>query len=163
MASESKYREALESVRRSQRRAARAARVPWWVYAAMFALTAAATLCVTVLTMPGSQWVAMIVLAAFLVVFGLIVAGGHAPLDALRSVGRRQSFEPWVFGVVTVIGIAALWAATNFGAAIAGTVADAVGLVGFAYLVGAVLAGAAFTALFALGQLLSGIASRARR
>lgn len=154
------YQRALEVAREHRRSASRAARMPWWVYAAVFVVVGGAAFAASALERGEAGLSAVIVLALFLVVFGLAVASRVAPLDRLRTVRRRARFEPVAFLVISVLGAAGLWIATRFGAAITNAVAGAVGLQAHSGIVAGVLAGAAFTALFALGRGLSALAGR---
>jgi len=75
-------------------------------------------------------------------------------------VQRRQSFVPWVFGVVAFVAGLGAWLISRYGSEVTHDLANAVGLAGYPNTVGGVLYGAAFTGLFALSQLLLTVAQR---
>jgi hypothetical protein len=152
--------EALAAIRGHQERTRRAARLPWWVYAAMFVLTAGGTAANDFVGLNGAKLIAVLVLVALVVVLVITFAGRSAPLSRLRGVERRQSFVPWVFVVVAAIVGLGAWLISHYGTAFEGDVADAVGLRDYPNTVTGVLYGAAFTALFALTQLLVAASQR---
>jgi hypothetical protein len=152
--------EALATIRGHQERTRRAARLPWWVYAAMFVLTAAGTAANDLVGLSGAKVIAILVLVALVAVFVITFAGRSAPLSRLRGVERRQSFVPWVFVVVAAIVGVGAWLISHYGRDFEGDVAGAVGMRDYPNTVTGVLFGAAFTALFALTQLLVAVSQR---
>jgi hypothetical protein len=146
--------EALATIRGHQERTRRAARLPWWVYAAMFVLTAGGTAANDFVGLSGAKLIAILVLVALVVVLVTTFAGRSAPLSRLRGVQRRQSFVPSVFVFVAIVLGLGAWLISRYGTGFAGDVAGAVGLREYPNTVTGVLYGAAFTALFALTQLL---------
>jgi predicted RND superfamily exporter protein len=146
--------ETLAAIRAHQERTRRAARLPWWVYAAMFVLTAGGTAANDFVGLSGAKLISILVLVALVVVLVITFVGRSAPLSRLRGVERRQSFVPWVFVVVAVVVGLGAWLISRYGTDLEGGVAGAVGLRGYPNTVTGVLYGAAFTALFALTQLL---------
>jgi hypothetical protein len=146
--------EALATVRVHQERTRRAARLPWWVYAGMFVLSAGGTAANDFVGLSGAKLIAMVVLVALVIVLVITFAGRSAPLSRLRGVEPRQSFVPWVFGVLVIIVGLGAWLISRYGAGLADHVAGAVGLRDYPNTVTGVLYGAAFTLLFALTQLL---------
>ncbi len=152
--------EALASVRAHQDRTRRAAHLPWWVYVAVFVLAAGGMALNDVISLSGAKLVAVLVLVVLAVVFVTSRVNGPAPLGRVRGVQRRQSFVPWVFGVVAFLAGLGAWLISRYGSEITHDLADAVGLPGYPNTVGGVLYGAAFTGLFALSQLLLTVAQR---
>ncbi|MEU4249946.1 hypothetical protein AB0F15_21305 [Amycolatopsis sp. NPDC026612] len=152
--------EALAAVRVHQDRTRRAARLPWWVYVAVFVLAAGGMALNDVISLSGAKLVAVLVLVVLAVVFATSRVNGPAPLGRVRGVQRRQSFVPWVFGVVAFVAGLGAWLISRYGGDVTRDLADAVGLSGYPNTVGGVLYGAAFTALFALSQLLLAVAQR---
>jgi precorrin isomerase len=146
--------EALATVREHQERTRRVTRLPWWVYAAIFVLGAAGSAANDFVTLSGAKLIAAVVLVAFVVVFATSFASGSAPLSKVRGVQPRQSFVPSAFGVVVVVGGLAVWLISHYGTGWTNAVAGSVGLRDYPNTVAGVLFGAAFTALFALSQLL---------
>lgn len=153
--------EALATIRTHQERTRRAARVPWWVYPAMFVLSAGATAANDFVSLSGTKLVAGLILVALVVVLVISFATGSAPLSRVRGVQRRQSFVPWVFGVVVIVAGLGAWLISRYGNGFTHDVAGAVGLRDYPNTVTGVLYGVAFTALFALTQVL--IAASQRR
>jgi hypothetical protein len=152
--------EALATVRAHQDRTRRAARLPWWVYAAVFVLAAGGMALNDVIGLSGAKLVAVLVLVVLAVVFVTSRVNGPAPLGRVRGVQRRQSFVPWVFGVVAFLAGLGAWLISRYGTEATHDLADAVGLPGYPNTVAGVLYGAAFTGLFALAQLLLAVAGR---
>jgi hypothetical protein len=152
--------EALATIHAHQERTRRAARLPWWVYAAMFALSAGATAANDFVGLSGAKLIATLVLVAMVVVFAITFTGRSAPLSRLRGVQRRQSFIPSVFGAVAVVAGLVAWLISHYGTGIADDTAGAVGLRDYPNTVTGVLYGAVFTALFGLSRLLSTAAQR---
>jgi Mn2+/Fe2+ NRAMP family transporter len=152
--------EALAAVRVHQDRTRRAARLPWWVYAAVFVLAAGGMALNDVISLSSAKLVAVLVLVVVAVVFVTSRVNGPAPLGRVRGVQRRQSFVPWVFGVVAFLAGLGAWLISRYGSEVTHDLADAVGLPGYPNTVGGVLYGAVFTALFALSQLLLAVAQR---
>jgi hypothetical protein len=146
--------EALATVRAHQERTRRAARLPWWVYAAMFVLTAAGTAATDFVSLSGAKLIAILVLVVLVVVLVTSIADRSALFSKVRGVQPRQQFIPWVFGVVLIVAGLGAWLVSRYGNGFVGHVADAVGLRDYPHTVAGILWGAAFTALFALTQLL---------
>ncbi|WP_020494667.1 hypothetical protein [Sciscionella marina] len=147
--------EALVIAEAQQDRARRAARLPWWVYAAMFVLAVAGGASNDFVSVSGSKLIAVFVLAALVVV---LVAGfvlRSAPLSRIRGVEARKSLLPRVFGLALFVDAAVTWLLLHYGTGFAHTIANAVGLPGYPNTVMGVLCGLVFTALFALGQSLT--------
>jgi hypothetical protein len=152
----------LMTIRAHQDRARRAARPPWWVYLAMFALTAAVTAVNDAVDLNGAKLLAGAVLAVLVVVLVITFAGRSAPLSGIRGVQREQSFIPSVFGVVVIVGALGGWLISRYGTGLADDVAGAVGLRSYPSTVAGVLLGAAFTGLYALTQALIARSERRR-
>jgi hypothetical protein len=152
--------EALATVRSHQERTRRAARLPWWVYAAMFVLCAGGMAANDFVGIDGAKLIAALVLVLLVVVLVTTFVGRSAPLSTLRGVQPRQSFVPWVFVVVMIVAALGAWLISRYGAGIVGGVARTTGLGDYPDSVAGVLFGAAFTAVFGLGQLLTGLARR---
>jgi hypothetical protein len=150
--------DALAMVRTHQERTRRAARLPWWVYAAIFVLTAGGTAANDFAGLGGAKLIALVALAAVLVT---VFAGRSSLLGRMRGVERRQSFDPQVFGVVLVVAVVGTWLASRYGTDLAGDIAGTVGLRDYPDTVDGALYGAGFTLLFGLSQLLT-TASRRR-
>ena len=141
--------DALGSIRDHEERARRHARLPWWVYAAMFVLVAAGGAVNDVVSLDGAKLIALLVLIALVAVLVITFATGTAPLAALRGVQPRQTFAPRAFAVVAVLGGVTAWLVAQYGASLENHLgAYPNTLLGLIY-------GAAFTALFALSQRLS--------
>jgi hypothetical protein len=152
--------EALATVRAHQDRTRRAARLPWWVYVAVFVPAAGGMALNDVISLSGSKLVAVLVVVVLAVVFVTSRVNGPAPLGRVRGVQRRQSFVPWVFGVVVFVAGLGAWLISRYGSDVSHDLANAVGLPGYPNTVGGLLYGAAFTGLFALSQLLLTVAQR---
>ena len=152
--------EALATIRTHQQRTRRAARLPWWVYPAMFVLAAGGTAANDFVDLSGAKLLAVVVLVLFVVVLVIGFVGRSAPLSRVRGVQPRQSFVPWVFGVVVLVGGLGAWLISHYGTGFAHDVAGAVGLRAYPNTVTGVLYGAAFTVLFALAQLLITMSQR---
>ena len=146
--------EALATIHTHQDRARRAARIPGWYYAAMFVLSAGVTAVNDFIGLSSAKLIAILVLVALAVAFVIAFAGRSAPLSRVRGVQRRQSFVPPVFGVMVIVAGLGGWLIFHYGTGFANDVAGAVGLRDYPNTVIGVLLGAAFTALFALEQLL---------
>lgn len=144
--------EALAAVRTHQERTERAARLPWWVYAAMFVLIAAVTAANDFVDIGGAKLIALLVLVALVVALAITFAGRSAPLSRMRGVQRRQSFSPPLFGAAVLVFGAGSWVISQYGVAVTTGVADAAGLHDYPETVAGVLFGAVFTAVFALFQ-----------
>ncbi|MFJ9787318.1 transcriptional regulator [Amycolatopsis sp. NPDC101161] len=80
-----------------------------------------------VISLSGSKLVAALVLVVLAVVFATSRVNGPAPLGSVRGVQRRQSFVPWVFGVVAL----GAWLISRYGTDVTHDLADAVGLPGY--------------------------------
>jgi hypothetical protein len=146
--------EALATVQAHQERTRRAARLPWWVYAAMFVLTAAGTAASDFVSLSGSKLIAVLVLVVLVVVLVTSIVERSALFSKVRGVQPRQQFIPWVFGVVLVIAGLGAWLISRYGNGFVSDIAGAVGLRDYPHTVAGILWGAAFTALFALTRLL---------
>jgi hypothetical protein len=152
---------ALASVEEHRRRTRRAARLPWWVYAVMVVLVAAAGAVNDAVDLDGARLLAVVVLVALVGTLAVtFLVGGPAPLARLRGVGPRQAFRPRVFAVVALLGGLIVWAASTYGAGATQALAGALGLAAYPGTVAGVLLGVAWTGLFALGQALSAAAER---
>lgn len=152
--------EALATVQAHQERTRRAARLPWWVYAAMFVVSAGSAALNDFISLSGAKLVAVLIMVALAVVFATSSADGSAPLSRVRGVQRRQSFVPWVFGLVAFVAGLGAWLISRYGTSVTTGVANTVGLRDYPNTVAGVLYGAAFTALFALTQLLVTVSQR---
>ena len=152
--------QALATVAAHQERARSAARLPWWAYLAMFLLSAAGTAANDFVAVPGTTLMALVILIVLVIVLVIGFATGSAPLSALRRVQPRQAFVPRVFGAFVIIGGAGIWLVASYGTALGHDLANAVGLPHYPYTVLGVVYGIVFTALFALGQFLTGRAAR---
>jgi hypothetical protein len=152
--------EALATVHAHQERTRLAARLPWWVYAAMFVLAAGGTAANDFVSLSGAKLLAIVVVVALVVVLVAGFVGRSAPLSRVRGVQPRQSFVPSVFGFVVIVGGLGVWLISRYGTGFANAVAGAVGLRNYPNTVAGVFFGAAFTLLFALAQLLLGASQR---
>jgi hypothetical protein len=155
--------QALAAVRTHQERARRAARLPWWGYAAMFVLSLAGSAANDFVDLGGAKLLAAVVVVLFAAVLGVTVLGRSAPLSRVRGVQRRQSFDPRAFAAVAVVGGAIAALVSHYGTGFAGAVADGVGLRQYPNTVTGVVYGAVFTALFALSRLLTASQRRTNR
>ncbi|GLY83483.1 hypothetical protein [Actinoallomurus iriomotensis] len=153
--------DALAMVRTHQERTRRAARLPWWVYGAIFVLTAGGTAANDFVGLGGAKLIALLVLVALAAVLVTVFASRSSLLGRMRGVERRQSFDPQVFGVVLVVAAVGTWLASRYGTDLAGDLAGTVGLRDYPNTVDGVLYGAGFTLLFGLSQVLT-TASRRR-
>jgi hypothetical protein len=145
----------LATIREHQERTRRAARLPWWVYATMFVLSAAGCAANDFVDLHGAKLLSAVILVVLVIVVVVTFASRSAPLGRLRAVQRRQTFVPQAFGAVALIGGLGVWVISRYGATIADKVAGAIGLSNYPNTVAGILFGAAFTALFALSQLLT--------
>ena len=136
--------EELAIIRDHQRSARQRARLPWWVYAAMFVLIAGVTALNDVVSLTGAKVIAVLVLVAFIAVMVITFATGQAPLSLFRGVQRRQVFAPRAFAVIAVLGGALGWLTLHYLSS-SHVSATELGLV----------FGALCTGLFALSQRLS--------
>ncbi|MDT8915871.1 hypothetical protein [Amycolatopsis sp. PS_44_ISF1] len=155
--------EALASVRAHQERTRRAARLPWWVYAVVFVVTAGGSAATDFISLSGAKLVAVLVIVALVAAF---VAGRYersSLLGRARGVQQRQPFVPWVFGVVLAVGVLGAWLIARYGTGFAHRLADSAGLGQYPNTVVGVVYGVAFTALFALGQGLVAASQRHAR
>jgi flagellar biosynthesis protein FliQ len=146
--------EALATVRAHQERTRRAARLPWWVYVAMFVLTAAGTAASDFVSLTGAKLMAVLIIVVLVVVLVTSFVSRSALFSRVRGVQLRQQFVPRVFGVVLVVAVLGAWLISRYGTGFVSHVANAVGLRNYPNTVAGILWGAAFTALFALSQLL---------
>ena len=151
--------ETLAMVNAHQEQTRRATRAPWWIYPAMFVASAGMTALNDFTSLAGSKLIAVLILVALAVVFATSRAD-QSVLGRVRGVQRRQSFVPWVFGVVAFAGGVGAWLIARYGTSLTNDIADAVGLRSYPNTVTGVLYGAAFTALFALVQLLVAASER---
>jgi hypothetical protein len=139
----------LANMRDHQERARRRARLPWWVYAAMFVLVAAGSAANDFVNLTGAKVIAVLVLIGFAAVLVVTFATGSAPLSAWRGVQPRQTFVPRAFAIVAVLGGAFGWLVAHYGSRLADHFGSHPNTVlGLIY-------GVVFTALFALSQRLS--------
>lgn len=152
--------DALAMVRTHQERTRRAARLPWWVYAAIFVLTAGGTAANDFVGLGGAKLIAILVLAALVVVLVTSFVGRSSLLGRMRGVERRQSFDPRVFGAVLVVAALGTWLVSRYGTDLTGHVAGTLGLRDYPNTVDGVLYGVVFTALFGLSQLLTTLSQR---
>jgi hypothetical protein len=152
--------EALASVRAHQEQTRRTARLPWWVYAVMFVVAAAGSAANDFISLSGAKLVAVLVIVALVVVFVASRYERSSLLGKMRGVQQRQPFVPWVFGVVLAIGVLGAWLISQYGTAFAESLAGSVGLRDYPNTVVGVVYGAAFTALFGLGQALVAASQR---
>jgi hypothetical protein len=163
MDEQEKAAEALAMVRAHEERTRRAARLPWWVYAGMFVLSAGGTAANDFVDLDGAKLIAVLVLVALAVVLVTGFVGRSAPLSSVRGVQRRQSFSPQALLAVAIVAGLGAWLISRYGTGWAGGVAGAVGLRNYPDTVAGVLYGAAFTLLFALSQLLTAPRRRTSR
>lgn len=77
--------EALAAVRVHQDRTRRAARLPWWVYAAVFVLAAGGMALNDVISLSGAKLVAVLVLVVLAVVFVVCSAVGRSSRGSSAS------------------------------------------------------------------------------
>jgi hypothetical protein len=155
---------ALASVEEHRERTRRAARLPWWVYAAMFVLVAVTGAINDLVDLDGARLIAVVVLVALVGTLAVtFLVGGPAPLARLRGVGPRQAFRPRVFLVVALLGGLIVWAASTYGVGVPQALAAALGLQAYPNTVAGIVLGLLWTALFALGQALSAAAERRER
>jgi hypothetical protein len=152
--------QALATVQAHRERTRQATRTPWWVYALMFILTAGVTATNDFVGVTGAKIVAAAILVLFAAVILITFVSRSAPLNWMRGVQPRQSFNPRVFFIIVVLAGLGKWLASHYGTDIAHTVASAVGLSQYPNTVAGVFYGAAFTALFALGRLLLTVSQR---
>lgn len=150
----------LAAIRGHQERARRAARLPWWVYAVMFALIAGGCSLYDFVGRTGARVIAIVILVLFVVVLRVTFANRTAPLSWVRGVQPRQSYNPRVVLAVTVAGCLGAWLIDRFGGAFAHSVGTAIGLRGYPDTATGILAAAVFTAVFALGHLLTSMSQR---
>jgi hypothetical protein len=141
--------DALASIHDHQDRARRRARLPWWVYAAMFVLVAAGSAANDFVSLDGAKLIAMLVLIAFAATLVITLTTRSAPLSLLRGVQGRRSFVPRAFAAIAVLGAAAAWLLAHYGTRLTEH------LGAHPNTVAGLLYGAVFTGLFALSQRLS--------
>lgn len=146
--------EALATIGAHQERTRRAVRLPWWVYAAIFVLSAGGSAANDFVGLSGAKLLSALVLVGLAVVLVISLVSRSAPLSLVRGVQPRQSFVPWVFGAVAAVAVLGAWLIAHYGTGFANAIAGGVGLRGYPNTVVGVLYGAAFTALFAATQLL---------
>lgn len=144
--------EALASVREHQERTRRAARVPGWIYPAMFIWSAGALAANDFISVSGSKMVALVIMVALVATLVAGFVSGSAPLSRVRGVQRRQALGPRMFGLAIIVSGLGAWLIVRYGAGLGESLAGAVGLAHYPYTVTGVLYGAAFTALFGLEQ-----------
>jgi len=150
----------LAVVHAHQERTRRAARLPWWVYVAVFVLSAGGMALNDFVTLGGAKLLAVLVMVALVVVLVTGFVTGSAPLSRLRGVQSRQSFVPWVFGAVAVMAGLGAWLISRYGTGFVTGIADATGLRSYPDTVAGVVYGLAFTAVFAVSQLLTAVSRR---
>jgi hypothetical protein len=146
--------EALVTVQEQRQRVARAVRMPWWVYAAMFVLTAGVTAANDFVTLTGAKVMAGVVLAALVLVAAVTFLGRIDMLGRARGVERRQRFSPPVFLAAALLVGGGAWFASSSGAGFVDGLAEGVGMGGYPGTVSGIVFGALFTGLFALVQFL---------
>ncbi|MBB4686811.1 hypothetical protein [Amycolatopsis jiangsuensis] len=145
--------DALAEVRTHQSRAARAARLPWWVYAAMFVLAVVPLAADDFVDLGGTTAISAVVLG--LLVLALVAGAlgkGVAPLSRLRGVQARRQVSQERYGLVVAIGAAVTWLLVSQGPSLAAGLADEIGLHQYRNTVTGVLFGAVLTLLFAGSQ-----------
>lgn len=155
--------ETLAAIHDGQERARRAARLPWWVYAGMFLLIAGGTAALDFVDLNGAKLGAIVVLVLFIAVLAVTFVTRSAPLSWARGVQPRQSFNPAVFVIVAVLAGLIVVLSDSYGTGFAHRIANAAGLHDYPNTVAGVLYGAVFTALFALGRMLTETAQRPAR
>lgn len=160
MAEHRQAAQALASVRVHQERARRAARLPWWVYAAAFVLSAATTAADDFVSLDGTKLIAILVSVVLVAALLIGAATGSAPLSLARGVQPQQSFAPKVFVFVAIVGGVGGWLISRYGTDLAHGPADGIGLGDYPNTVAGVIYGAAFTASFALTRLLTARSQR---
>ncbi|AGL16916.1 hypothetical protein [Actinoplanes sp. N902-109] len=144
--------EALATVTVHQDRARRAARVPWWYYAAMFVAIAAVCAANDFVTLTGAKLIALAVLITLVAVLVVRFTGGTAPLSRMRGVQARQTAEPRVLIATLVVAVIAGGLLVRYGPGWGDDLADALGLGDYPSTVTGVLYAAALTALAAGSQ-----------
>ncbi|TQS40662.1 hypothetical protein [Cryptosporangium phraense] len=144
--------EALAAVQSHQDRARRAARLPWWFYAAAFVLIAAGVASNDFVSLSGAKVLAGVIVVVLAVVMIARYASGTALLSQLRGVQPR-SYDARAVMVVVIAGAVGGWLAARFGSGAAERLADDLGLHRFPYTVDGVLAGAFIVGVLALAQL----------
>jgi hypothetical protein len=152
--------DALATVRAHQERTRRAARVPWWLYPVTFVVSAGVTAANDFVNLTGAKMISGVVLVLLVVVFATSIISGKPLLSTIRGVQARQTFVPWAFAVVVLIGGVGGWLVFRYGNGFTHSVANAVGLPGYPNTAAGVIYGAAFTALFALSQWLVALSQR---
>lgn len=155
-------RETLTRIREHQERTRRAASVPWWMYVAMFVLTAGCTAINDFVDRGGGKLLAVVVLILLVLVLAVTFASRSAPLSRIRGVQRRQTFEPRIFGAILLVVAAGAWLVPRYGTALVRDLAGALGLTDYPNTVAGVVFGAALTALFGIEQFLVTVAERRR-
>jgi hypothetical protein len=141
--------EALAGIDQHRDHARRRARLPWWVYAAMFVLVAAGSAANDFVSLGGAKLIALLILIAFVAVLVATFATGSAPLSTWRGVQRRQSFMPRAFAVIAVLGGILGWLVARYG----GDLTAHLGA--YPNTVAGPIYGVVFTGLFALSQRLT--------
>lgn len=136
----------LASIREHQEHARRRARLPGWVYAAMFVLVAAGGAANDLVSLTGAKLIALLVLIALVATLAVSFATGSAPLSSMRGVQPRQSFAPRAFVLIAVLGGAVGWLVAQYGTRLT----DHLGA--HPNTVAGLIYGAVFTGLFALSQ-----------
>ncbi|WP_328333920.1 hypothetical protein OHA70_17820 [Kribbella sp. NBC_00382] len=151
--------EALTAVRVHQERTRRRARLPWWVYAAVFAVTAAGSALNDLVDLTGAKLTAVLVLVGLAVVFATSRADVSL-LGRLRGVEPQRSISPWAFGLVAFTGGVGAWLISRYGGDVTLDLANAIGLGRYPNTAAGIVYGIAFTALFGLGHLLTAASRR---
>jgi uncharacterized membrane protein YhaH (DUF805 family) len=158
---------ALAEIRAHQERAERAARLPWWAYAAMFVAVAGVSSLNDFVDHAGAKVIGAVVLALFIVVVVAARTSQTSLLSRLRGVQPRRPFIPRsarrAYLAVVAAGVIAVWLIASNGDAFARGVGGAVGLRDYPYTVIGVIGAVVFTAMFALGHLLTRMYQRRAR
>ena len=145
---------ALATVQANQDRAHQAARLPWWIYLGLFVFGVAGNAVNDFITVSGAALIAVLVLIALAVVMVVGIVSRSAPLSRLRGVQPRQTFVPSAVVFVLFVGGIGIALISRYGNGFSDSLANAIGLGNYPNTVAGVIYGAAFTGLFALGQLL---------
>ena len=146
-------REALAMMREHQERTERAAGMPVWIYPAMFVLSAGASAANDFVNLTGTKVIAAVIALALVVVLGVRMLTGAAPLSLARGVAARQSPPNMrVQATVLLVLLAGVFVIARYGTGLGHSLADALGVPGYPHTVTGVTFAAVATVLFALGQ-----------